>query len=89
MPCADFLEELRAPTHHCPHFGVPQQTFSHLRRGCIESLVETGVGGNRLDQRFGEKEIVDRISRRAGDGRGALHHIGVAYGPFVGLLGAH
>ena len=25
-----FLEELSAPTHHGPHFGVPQQTFSDV-----------------------------------------------------------
>jgi len=29
------------------------------------------------------------VAGRAGDGGGAFHHVGVAHGPFVGLLGAH
>src|SRR5713101_4695833 len=37
------LEQFRAPTHHCPHFGVAQHTFPCIRRRCIEPLVETGV----------------------------------------------
>ena len=83
------LEELRAPTHHCPHLGVTQQTFANVVWRRIETLVEPRVGCDRLDQRFGEQEIMDGISCRAGDRRGALHHVRVAYRPFVGLLRAH
>jgi len=32
---------------------------------------------------------METISRRAGDGRGALDHIGIAYHPFIGLLRPH
>ncbi len=56
------LEELRAPAHHRPHLGVPQQAFAHIRRRCVEALVEAGVGGDRVDQGFGEEEIVDGVS---------------------------
>ena len=68
---------------------MPQQTFPHIRRRCVEALVETGVGGDRLDQRLGEKEIMDGVFRGAGDRGGAFDHVGIANRPFIGLLRAH
>ena len=32
---------------------------------------------------------MDGILGGASDGRGALHHVGIAYRPFIGLLCAH
>src|SRR5215467_8702230 len=64
---AVLLEELCAPTHHSPHFGMAQQTLSDIRRRGIETLVEARVGRNRFDQCFREKEIVGGILRRAGN----------------------
>ena len=69
---AIFLEKRRAPAHHRPQFGVAQQTLSHVRRRCIETFVEPRVRGDRLDQGFGEKKIMDGILGGAGDRRRAL-----------------
>jgi hypothetical protein len=46
----------RAPTHYRPHFGVAQHAFPYVGRRCVETIVKTWVGGDRLDQGFREKE---------------------------------
>ena len=83
------LEELRAPSHYRPHFGMAQQSFPNVCRGRVEAVVESGIGGDGIDQRLGEQEVVNGVLRGAGDRRRTLNHIGIANRPFVRLLRTH
>src|ERR1700722_18289461 len=83
------LEKFCAPTHYRPHFGVAQHAFPYVGGRCIQTMVKTWVGGDWIDQCFSEKRIMDGVLGGASNGRGAFHHFGISYRPFIGLLCAH